>query len=174
MVKNFLEFIKESNDHEYGCLMIHPDIDNQNKITSLIDKDDLYQPNNPNYGIQNNPHVTILYGLHSDVKFDDIRNIIDDYNSPIDIEIDGIGVFNNEEFDVVKLNVKSDSLHELNKKISEFPHTTDYPDYNPHMTIAYVKPGLGNKYLSDEFRRKFKDVRKFYYTGPNQNINYTK
>jgi len=33
--------------------------------------------------------------------------------------------------------------------MAEYPHTTDYPDYHPHMTIAYVKKGMGKKYAED-------------------------
>jgi hypothetical protein len=28
----------------------------------------------------------------------------------------------------------------------KLPHTTDYPDYHPHSTIAYLKKGKGEKY----------------------------
>ncbi len=33
------------------------------------------------------------------------------------------------------------------RMFTKLPHTTDYPDYHPHTTIAYVKPGEGKKYV---------------------------
>jgi hypothetical protein len=30
--------------------------------------------------------------------------------------------------------------------LKKFPFTSDYPDYHPHITLAFVKPGKGKKY----------------------------
>jgi hypothetical protein len=49
---------------------------------------------------------------------------------------------------VLKLDVDCDVLHKVNKELSKLPHTTEYPNYKPHVTIAYLKPGLGKKYLN--------------------------
>ena len=66
-----------------------------------------------------------------------------------EIKLENISIFENKDFDVVKVDVISDGLNSLNKKMTKYPHTTDYPHYHPHMTIAYVKKGMGKKYAED-------------------------
>jgi hypothetical protein len=41
-----------------------------------------------------------------------------------------------------------DNLNDTNEELKQFPFTSDYPDYYPHMTIAYLKPGKGNDYIN--------------------------
>jgi 2'-5' RNA ligase len=53
-------------------------------------------------------------------------------------------------YDVVKVDVESKDLVALNEAITTgFPCTDDHPDYHPHITLAYVKKGLGKKYTGD-------------------------
>jgi len=61
--------------------------------------------------------------------------------------------FNNSNFGVLKFDVESDDLVKENKKLTKFPHTTDYPNYHPHCTIAYIKPDKIDKYVN-----KFKNI----------------
>jgi hypothetical protein len=57
-------------------------------------------------------------------------------------------LFENEKYDVLKFEVVGDNLHETNADLKKFPHTTSFPDYNPHLTIAYLKKGEGSKYVN--------------------------
>lgn len=53
--------------------------------------------------------------------------------------------------DVVKIDVGGPDLHALNKKIADaLPHTSTHPTYQPHITVAYVEPGTGQKYAGDD------------------------
>ena len=48
----------------------------------------------------------------------------------------------NDEYDVIKIDVVSDDLAEANKRISKKCKCTDsYPNYTPHVTVAYVEKG---------------------------------
>ena len=47
-----------------------------------------------------------------------------------------------EQFDV-----KGDNLHDANEELKKYPFTSDYPDYHPHLTIGYLKPNKGKKYV---------------------------
>ena len=61
-------------------------------------------------------------------------------------------LFENKKYDVLKFDVKYSNkgdnlLHRCNKLLKNHPFTTDFPDYHPHMTIGYIKPGKGYKYV---------------------------
>ena len=62
-------------------------------------------------------------------------------------ELSNIGIFENDDYDVVKVDIKSPDLHRLNKQLSDnLENTDEHPVYHPHLTIAYVKSGEGKKY----------------------------
>ena len=169
-IKKFNDFVMEKSGdlYDYGCVMIYPKISNWKEITSIIKEEDVYLPEDPTYGRETNPHVTLLYGLHSNVTKEDIENVINKFkNKTIDIQIDGIGKFDNEEYSVVKFNVVSPILFEINKELTKLPHTSDYPDYKPHMTISYVKKGEADKYLSDKWKKSFSGIDKIVYSMAN-------
>lgn len=139
---------KTEGQIEYGCLMLYLNIDVWNKITSIIKKEDLFEKNDE-YGIETEPHLTILYGFHDSVTaektFDLYKETVE--LKPIEVKTDGISIFENEEFDVVKLDVESKLLTKLNGVMKELPNTSTYPEYHAHITIAYVKKGEGKKYV---------------------------
>lgn len=145
-------FLKENRVYEYGCLML--DINwydvagyTWSNILNLIDKDDLYQPETGRYGLEDQPHITALYGLHEEVDEHSIKKKLGDLlTKPIDLEIADISLFENKDYDVVKIGVESTKLTKINSLLRELPHTNDYPEYNPHITVAYVKKGFGQKY----------------------------
>ena len=147
----FKELIKESGGYNYGCVMIYLPIEEVtwNRITQII-PEDVYEPEGDrDYGIQphNEVHVTIIYGLHSDIPDETIDGLVNKMIAP-EVTLQNITLFQNENFDVVKFDVEGEELHKMNKMFTELPHTTDYPDYHPHCTIAYVKPGCGKSYES--------------------------
>lgn len=95
-------------------------------------------------GVEMEPHITVKYGLH-DESPEEVRRLLEG-EGPVKVTVQGASIFDNPEFDVVKLDVDSPDLHRLNKKIANaMPHTDTHPDYTPHVTIAYVKKGEGKK-----------------------------
>lgn len=149
--------------------MVEVPVSNWNEITSWIDPDDVYESNlDSTYGIQKNPHVTILYGLHDNVTEEMVKSVLDNYHGEIDIEIDGIGVFEKADFDVVKFNVNPDgALQHLFNELSKLPNSNEYPDYKPHITIAYVKKGYGRKYIKPDYKYRVENVDKICYSMAN-------
>jgi 2'-5' RNA ligase/AraC-like DNA-binding protein len=149
-IKNIeLSKIDEGQDVkiEYGALMLNFDIKKWKEITSIIEEDDVYDE--PTFGVETEPHVTILYGFHEEVTAKEVEDLLKEKHDPaddIEIELLGISHFETPKYDVVKFDVKSDKLTELNKLVKKLPFTSDYPDYQPHMTISYVKKGRGKKY----------------------------
>jgi 2'-5' RNA ligase len=139
---------KTDHKNEFGCVMIFLDADKEkwDKMLALIPNEDLYQPaDDPSFGKENDPHVTVLFGLHNDIPEEDIEAEIEKIKTP-DIKFGGVSSFKNKEFEVIKFDVESKDMMTLNKKFAKFPHTKTF-DYHPHCTIAYVKVGLGDKYV---------------------------
>lgn len=101
-------------------------------------------------GRELNPHVTVKFGLHTN-SIEDIERIVKDFG-PIGITFGKTSVFpatEGRDYDVIKVDVDSPKLHALNKLIAESTECTDaHPEYCPHVTIAYVKAGLGDKYAA--------------------------
>jgi 2'-5' RNA ligase len=166
-IKNYIQFIKESSGYEYGCVMVEVPVNNWKEIISYINPEDVYSGGDDTHGIQENPHVTILYGLHKEVTPEMVKSVFRDFTEDINIEVDGIDIFENKDYDVVKFNVKADgALQELHNRLSEFPNSNSFPDYKPHITIAYVNKGTGRKYIKPDYKYVVKNVDKITYSMP--------
>lgn len=168
IIKSYIQFIKESSGYQYGCVMVEVPVSNWDEITSYIKPEDVYTGGDDTHGIQENPHVTILYGLHDGVTEEQVKSVFEDFTGDINIKVNGIGIFENKDYDVVKFNVDPDgALQELHDKLSEFPNSNDFPDYKPHITISYVNKGTGKKYVKPDYRYEVKNVDKITYSMAN-------
>ena len=141
---------KEEPAHEFSCLLFNLPGDlafEVRQLGEMIPQDDLAED-----GREQNPHITIKFGLHSN-DAEEVRTAIQDL-SPVAIQIGKASVFPGKRddngkplYEVVKLEVESEALHKLNEQVSDkLEHTDTHPDYKPHITLAYVKPGLGEYY----------------------------
>jgi 2'-5' RNA ligase len=109
-------------------------------------------PDDPSYGREDEPHITVKYGLKTNTP-KDIVPIIKGH-PPITAKMGKVSIFENDKYDVVKVEVDSPELRALNKKIEQkaeisLPNGETF-DYLPHATIAYVQPGQGKKYVGDK------------------------
>lgn len=172
MIKSFTQFIaglfeKKGDSHSYGCAMVYFDFPQMQEFHAEIEPEDVYtEDGDRSFGLEDEPHTTLLYGLHSNEIDDD--TVMDICTSqPIGpLTLVNASLFENEKYDVLKFDVQNSALYEINAKLSELPHTTNFPDYHPHATIGYLKPGMGKKYVE-----KFKN--KTYEVNPNK-IVYSK
>ena len=173
-IKNYGQFLNEENSYEFGCAMIEVPFNDWSQITGMIDPEDVYEvEGDRSYGIQDNPHVTVLYGLHASVSPDDLKEVLDRFEGDLKVSIAGIGIFENEAFDVVKLNVVPDGgLQRLHDMISELPNSDQYPEYKPHITIAYVNKGCGRKYEDPSFSKEVSDISEICYSMPDGSKEY--
>lgn len=168
MIKNYLEFIKENSKYEFGCVMVDYNFENWSDLLDSISQDDIYKVEGKNYGLQPRPHLTLLYGLHKEVTDEEIQNCFDEMTEDdFKVQIDGVSLFENKEFDVVKLGVVvTDKLSDINKRLSELPNSNQFPEYKPHITLAYVKKGSGQKYVDLNYKYQIKNISKIVYSRP--------
>lgn len=94
-------------------------------------------------------HTTLKYGLETE-NAEDVRAILESY-PPVRIKLGETSVFepskSSDGADVVKIDVDSPGLHAMNAAVKKALANVDtFPDYKPHITLAYVKPGEGKKY----------------------------
>ncbi len=184
MLKNILsldKFTQKINEnstsiYDFGCLMLQIPIKLQD--FQNIEGSDIYtEEGDKSYGLEDEPHITILYGLHSnDINDSEIENCIKEFsknNPTIKGTLKEISCFSNEKYDVLKFDVECDQLHQFNKILKEFPNTNSFPDYHPHLTIGYLQPKSGSKYsmkLDTPFEFESSNI---IYSKPNgEKINY--
>lgn len=150
----FLEYMilheKEGVQYDKDCVLLLTQDPLWEMTLQTISDEDLYTEGEK-YGKENEAHITILYGLLTGQYSDEQIEKLLSYYTKIHFTILGIGVFENEDkpYDVVKFDIMSEDCVNLNEKLKQLPYKNDFPDYHPHMTLAYVKKGLGNKYKRD-------------------------
>lgn len=123
---------------------------------SIPDADVYHKPDSTgkeDYGIETQPHITVLYGLtkHEPAP---VAKIVAT-KSPITVTLGKTSFFSGKDYDVLKVDVSGKDLHALNAEISKLPNEQTHPTYQPHLTIAYLKKGIGAKYAgNDQFEGK--------------------
>lgn len=105
------------------------------------DRDLFTPPEDYIHGREEEPHVTILYGIHSQLPTE-VAKIISN-GLTFDIKLKSISIFtNNAAFDVVKIEAASTSLNYLNILLkNNVDNTQHFNNYQPHVTVAYIKKG---------------------------------
>lgn len=164
--------------YEYGSVMASNWVDGWEDVLSAIERKDVYTKKGENFGLETNPHVTILHGLKDQVHGDLVCRICQSLENPLEVEIQNASTFEQDEYDVLKFDVDSDLLHKMNKAFRGLPHESRYDEYKPHMTVAYLKKGKADKYignLADKLPNSAR-FRKMQFTpagaeGPEMNIS---
>lgn len=137
---------------EFSCLMAPAPPIICDKVLQwgqmFITPDTLYKdPEDPGgFGMETEVHVTVKFGLHEGRPTEKLLRIIEE-TQPFEIEVGPCTLFENEKFDVVKFDVDSEGLRQLNERISELPNSDSHPEYHPHMTVAYVTKGTCNELI---------------------------
>ncbi len=136
--------VEEEPPHKFGCvyLLMPPAV--AERIVALgrqIPDYDLADS-----GREDQPHVTTLYGIR-EADPQPVYEILSHFR-PAKMTLGAVSVFPGEEYDVVKVDVESDALHRMNLALKSLPHKSDFPTYLPHVTLAYVRPGMGAVYAA--------------------------
>jgi len=117
-------------------------------IAKKIRKEDL-----ANDGREDNLHISLKGGL--DTEDPDVLEPFLDEEGKIKVKIEKLDCFDAKEtkqgFDVVILKVNSDQIQELHDNITDALKDSKemYDNYRPHITLAYVKKGLGKQYVKE-------------------------
>lgn len=148
---------KEENKqtYDYGCVMLYFNVPIMSEIHKAIHPSDVYtEEGDRSFGLEKQPHCTLLYGLHEEVTDKQVTDVLEKFTFDA-CTIHNASVFENA-YDVLKFDVTGTNLHKCNAELTKLPHTTDYPDYHPHMTIGYLKSGKAKNYTHALSDRKFK------------------
>lgn len=123
-------------------------------------------------GIETEPHITVQYGFDSSkVSADDIARVVDNFGD-VHFTLGALNSFHNDDADILYIEVISEDLLDLNAFLNEDfgEHINyDFPDYVPHITLAYMKPNSSSPY---KFRQEFvgisESVEIIEYSLPNE------
>ncbi len=138
--------MKKSGPHSYGCLMAILPKDISEEILYWSNE---YIPDRHlgEGGREDTPHITIKYGFR-DSSPETVQALKDLVQStgPISVKLGVFSLFRgNKDGDVLKVGITSFQLNELNRVITQsFDCEDKYPDYKPHVTIAYINPNFAS------------------------------
>lgn len=110
----------------------------------------LFQNDDKSLGREDEVHATVLYGIHSEYPSKTKRTLKEE--KPIKIKLGKVKAFTNpDKFDVIIVDVISEDLNKINTILRDkVPFTNKYDEYRPHVTIAYVEKGEGEKFVGDD------------------------
>jgi 2'-5' RNA ligase len=81
----------------------------------------------------------------------------------IQVDFINLSIFEADDYDVLKFGCESKALDALHKATKHyFDNNWKWPEYSPHVTIAYVKKGTGKKYVQEPLGQTFKLVPSEY------------
>jgi 2'-5' RNA ligase len=160
-----------TSKYEYGAVMVFFSFPELKRIQQLVDKQDVYiRKGDKTYGLEDQPHVTLLYGLYDGLSEEVVGLLLKDVVFG-ECKLHNISVFRNEKYDVLKFDVSGTGLKKANSKLKQLPYTNDFPEYHPHLTIGYVKKGKGDYYADLIKKQKLNNFiltpNKIVYSEPN-------
>ncbi len=142
--------VEVARGYDYSCVMVMLAPQAADRVRKfareLISADDLTEK-----GFDDEPHITLLYGLHT-ADATDVGDVLCPWSN-FRVCVKGISVFSTDKYDVVKLDVDGHDgdLSSINARLRELDYTSDHDEFKPHLTLAYVKPGEGAKYVGKAF-----------------------
>ena len=138
---------------EGHCVMVDlPQKDKILEFVSSIPQECVYEEEGQHYGKEKNPHVTVMYGL-SPIEETRVKNLLNKVPKKIVAELGKISKFENADtpYDVLKIEVRSPHLSKIHEMIRKnFENNYKWSEYNPHVTLAYVKKGTCNEYVGNK------------------------
>lgn len=149
-----LENTEFTQKYDYSCSMVDlcPKVKLKIRdwINKNIDRDFVFWGDDSigELGIELNPHITIVYGYHTNSLINIAESFSEYTKDHVDIIFGKINIFHHENYDVLYIEVKSKDVIKLrNLSIaSGLDITESYSSYTPHCTLAYLKNDTKNQY----------------------------
>jgi 2'-5' RNA ligase len=137
--------------HEYSCALLVIEGEIKKEIMAVVEE--IPDTELTMWGKEDEPHITVKFGLHADTD-DELAKLVKGFG-PLTVQLGEISIFGpntnketGELFEVVKIEVSGEDIFRLNRLICDnMEYTDSFPDYTPHLTLAYVKEGEGSKYI---------------------------
>jgi len=133
---------KAAEPGDRGCLMLRLPLQAAADIVEWTDRN---VPREQRVEDERDPHITVAWGFDQSVTPEDIRDALDAWGGDrIAARIGDISFFEGASKDVLKLSVESRDLRELYRFLRKFfgdKLISTFPNYTPHLTLAYIKPG---------------------------------
>lgn len=167
-MKTWKQFLEEKAEHEFSSTQVNLPEPIAGKIRRWGHQFVADEDVDPKEGREDEVHVTVLFGLHADEP-DEVEEALEG-TGPVRLTLGKTSIFECAEYDVVKLDVESEDLHRLNKKLADCcQHTQTHPTYKPHCTISYVKKGRGKKYVgNDKFAGTSVEINEVLFSNKNR------
>lgn len=124
------------NKRKFGNVQFNLEPGDVQKILTIDVQGEHYAPK----GRDVNPHVTVLWGFHPEVTAEQISAVTKGIGD-IEIELGAFEAFPAGDDGIpLVIRVESEKLRKLRADLEALPHTKSWPDYKPHICIAYMKP----------------------------------
>lgn len=99
-------------------------------------------------------HCTILYGIKEEDPYHIEKVLVGEPS--FEVTLGDISIFDNELFDVLKIDVHSKDLYQLyNIASRSITHKSSYKNFSPHITIAFMKKQKGKQVLNKINKKEF-------------------
>ncbi len=120
-----------------------------------IEKQTIFNNEDNEYGIEDECHITVLYGIDEEYPYI-TKSILQNFK-PFNIELGYISKFYSDEYDVLKIDVKSETLENLHYSLEDgLSNDNSYPEYLPHLTLSYVLKNTNDQFVGlYPFKKKF-------------------
>jgi 2'-5' RNA ligase len=160
--------------YDYSCLMARmpdPIAAKVRSIAEAIPPEFIYNTLDGERGKAKDVHVTVLYGIHT-TNIDEVLPLVAGM-APLRATLGRTSAFYNPECIALKVNMQSRDLVNLNNLIRRsLQYTSIYPNYIPHVTIAYLKkddknPYYYRDYMTDDFEGTEVVLDELVFSTPN-------
>lgn len=129
---------------DFGCAMLGVEAED-----IPIDPADLYESPDlhDNGGVQIFKHVTLRYGITDpNVSMRHVQGLLENVMvpKPDELSVIGLSYFPGDGYEVITLSVDNPNnewLYMANAQMQILPGINTFPNYVPHVTLAYVKAG---------------------------------
>jgi hypothetical protein len=141
---NLKRIFDSNRDQDWAFLMIRYQMPEFIKaIQDQLTAEDLYVDENDKingFGLEKECHVTLFPCLSNDTPVNKIIPYLPKVDT-LAVKLINVSMFENDKYNVLKADVEVKScLHSLNELLGEhFTSGSEFKEYHPHMTIAYVK-----------------------------------